>query len=90
MTTKAEEATQSGLDLAKKLNMDQYYAPKQKAPSGGLHYIFYDDAQQKGHITACTTRTYQGAVYNMDGKFNNVLCKCSPSKIEGYGKYEWT
>ena len=44
---KADDASQSGLDLVKKLNMDQYDAPKQKTPSGGLHYIFYVDAQQK-------------------------------------------
>ena len=45
---KDNETSQSGLVLAKKLNMDQYDAPKQKTPSGGLHYIFYVDAQQKG------------------------------------------
>ena len=37
---KAEETTHSGLELVKKLSMDQYDAPKQKTPSGGLHYIF--------------------------------------------------
>ena len=51
----AEETTHSGLELVKKLNMDQHDAPKQKSPSGGLHYIFYVDAQQKDQITACTT-----------------------------------
>ncbi|MFM7979487.1 MAG: hypothetical protein ACKPKO_09245, partial [Candidatus Fonsibacter sp.] len=85
---KAEETTHSGLDLAKKLNMDQY-APKQETPSGGLHYIFYVDAQLKEHITAHTTIPYQGVVYNMDVKFKNGLCNCAPSKIEGYGKYAW-
>ena len=45
---KDDETSQSGLVIAKKLNMDQYDAPKQKTPSGGLHYIFYVDAQQKG------------------------------------------
>ena len=44
---KAEETTHSGRELVKKLNMDLYDAPKQKTPSGGLHYIFYVDAQQK-------------------------------------------
>ena len=48
---KADEACQSGLDLINKLNMDQYDAPKQSTPSGGYHYIFYVDAQQKDHIT---------------------------------------
>ncbi|MFM7980843.1 MAG: hypothetical protein ACKPKO_16150, partial [Candidatus Fonsibacter sp.] len=57
---KADDASQSGLDLAKKLNMDQYEAPKRKIPSGGFHYIFYVDAQQKDHITVRTTITYQG------------------------------
>ena len=60
LDNKAEEATLSGLDLAKKLNMDQYDAPKQKTPSRGLHYIFYVDAQQKDLITARTTIPYQG------------------------------
>ncbi|MFM7984375.1 MAG: hypothetical protein ACKPKO_34125, partial [Candidatus Fonsibacter sp.] len=71
----------------KKLNMDQYDAPKHKTPSKGLHYVFYVDAQQKEHITSRTTITYQGVVYNMDAKFKNGLCNCAPSKIEGYGKY---
>ncbi|MFM7985723.1 MAG: bifunctional DNA primase/polymerase [Candidatus Fonsibacter sp.] len=87
---KADEASHSGLDLVKKLNMDQYDAPKQKTPSGGLHYILYVDTQQKGRITARTTRTFQGAIYKTDVKFNNGLCNCAPSKIEGYGKYDWT
>ena len=26
----------------------------------------------------------------MDVKFDNGLCNCAPSKIEGYGKYTWT
>ncbi|MFM7987482.1 MAG: hypothetical protein ACKPKO_50035, partial [Candidatus Fonsibacter sp.] len=84
-----EESSHSGLDLVKKLNMDQYDAPKQKTPSGGFHYIFYVDAQQKVQITVRTTITYQVAVYNMGVKFNNCLCNCAPSYIEGYGKYAW-
>ena len=87
---KSDDASQSGLVLKEKLDMDQYDAPKQKTPSGGLHYIFYVDAQQKEHITSRTTITYQGAKYNMDVKFENGLCNCAPSKIEGYGKYTWT
>ncbi|MFM7987424.1 MAG: hypothetical protein ACKPKO_49740, partial [Candidatus Fonsibacter sp.] len=58
--------------------------------SGGLHYIFYVDAQQKKHITSRTTITYQGTKYNMDVKFENGLCNCAPSNIEGYGNYTWT
>ncbi|MFM7982604.1 MAG: hypothetical protein ACKPKO_25105 [Candidatus Fonsibacter sp.] len=26
----------------------------------------------------------------MDVKFNNGLCNCAPSKIEGNGNYTWT
>ena len=70
--------------------MDQYDAPKQKTPSGGLLYIFYVDAQQNDQITPSTTITYQGATCNMDVKFNNGLCNCAPSKIQDYGKYAWT
>ncbi|MFM7980792.1 MAG: hypothetical protein ACKPKO_15880, partial [Candidatus Fonsibacter sp.] len=51
---KADDASHSGLDLAEKLTMDQYDAPKQKTPSGGPHYTFYVDAQQKDHITSRT------------------------------------
>ncbi|MFM7983854.1 MAG: hypothetical protein ACKPKO_31465, partial [Candidatus Fonsibacter sp.] len=47
---KADETSQSGLDLAVKLNMYQYNAPKQNTPSKGLHYIFYVDDEQKKHI----------------------------------------
>ena len=82
---KADEASHSGLDLIKQLSMDQYDAQKQKTPSGGLHYIFYVDGQQKDQITSRTTIPYQGATYNMDVKFKNGLCNCAPSKIEGYG-----
>ena len=73
---KPDEASQSGLALINKLNMDQYDAPKQSTPSGWFHYIFYVDAQQKEHITSRTTITYQGAKYNMDAKFKNGLCNC--------------
>ncbi len=69
--------------------MDQYDASKQKTPSGGLHYIFDVDAQQKDQITARTTIQYQGVVYNVDVKFKNGLCNCAPSNIDGYGKYAW-
>jgi len=87
---KSDETSQSGVVLKEKLNMDQYDAPKQKTPSKGLHYIFYVDDQQKKHINSRATITYQGVKYNMDVKFKNGLCNCSPSKIEGYGKYAWT
>ncbi|MFM7987678.1 MAG: hypothetical protein ACKPKO_51030, partial [Candidatus Fonsibacter sp.] len=87
---KADEASHSGLDLVKKLNMDQHDAPKQKTISRGLHYIFYVDEQQKDRITARTTISYQGAAYNMNVKFQNGLCNCAPSKIKDYGKYART
>ena len=87
--SKADESSKNGLDLIKKLNMDQYQAPTQKTPSGGYHYLFYADEQQKDHITSKTTITYEGIKYNMDVKFKNSLCNCAPSNIEGYGKYIW-
>ncbi|MFM7981304.1 MAG: hypothetical protein ACKPKO_18510, partial [Candidatus Fonsibacter sp.] len=90
LDNKADEASQSGLDLVKQPNMYQYDAPKQKTPSGALHYLFYVDTLQKFSITARTTIPYQGAVYNMDVKFKNGLCNCAPSKIKDYGKYAWT
>ena len=60
---KAEETSQSGLELVKKLNMDQYDAPKQKTPSEGLplhllrrrategpHHLAHDDNVSGSHI----------------------------------------
>ena len=58
--------------------------------SGGKHYLFYADAVQKEQITSKTTITHEGVKYNMDVKFQNSLCTCAPTKIEGYGKYIWT
>jgi hypothetical protein len=87
---KDDETSHNGLELFEKLNMDQYNAPKQNTPSGGYHYIFYVDAQQKEHINSRTTITYQGVTYNMDVKFKNGLRNCAPSKIQDYGKYAWT
>ena len=86
---KADESSKSGLELMEKLNMNQYKAPTQTTPSGGYHYIFYVDEQQKDQITSKTTITYEGVKYNMDVKFKNSLCNCAPSKIEGYGAYRW-
>ena len=75
---KADDASRSGTDLVKMLNMDQYDAPKQNTPSGGLHYILCADAQQTKHITSRTTITYQGAVYNMDVKFKQRSVQLRP------------
>ena len=86
---KVEGESRSGLDLAKKLKMDNYNAPKQTTPSKGLHYLFYVDREQAEHIKSRTGLTYDGVNYNADVKFKNSLCNCAPSKIEGYGDYKW-
>jgi len=85
-----DDGAVNGMQLIQKLNMDQYGAPCQKTPSGGKHYLFYVDAAQKEQITSKTTIMYQGVKYNMDVKFQNSLCTCAPTKIEGYGNYAWT
>ena len=89
---KAEGNLNSGLDLVKKLDMNQYGAPKQLTPSKGCHYIFYLDAEQSSKMTSNSINniTYQGVEYAMDVKFKNQLCNCAPSEIEGYGAYAWT
>ena len=84
---KDEGDVKSGMEVAAKLNIDQYKAPKQKTPSGGLHYIFWVDGSN--HIKSATGVSYDGGKYNMDVKFKNGLCNCAPSKIEGYGEYKW-
>ena len=86
---KVEGDTRSGLELVQKLNMDQYNAPCQTTPSGGFHYLFYADAQQKDHIGSPSKIMHEGVKYNMDVKFRNSLCNCAPTKIEGYGSYRW-
>ncbi|MFM7986655.1 MAG: hypothetical protein ACKPKO_45805, partial [Candidatus Fonsibacter sp.] len=57
---KEEENTKSGSELAALLNMDQYNAPKQYTPSGGLHYIFYADAKQASMLSSKTCITHEG------------------------------
>ena len=86
---KAEAHTMNGLELIKKLDIDQYKAPKQATPSGGFHYVFYVDEAQRARITSKTTIMHKGVKYNMDVKFSNGLCNCAPSKIDGYGEYKW-
>ena len=86
---KADETNKSGLELMAKLNMDQYKAPKQMTPSGGFHYIFWVDEEQKEHIGSPTGIVYKNEKYAMDVKFKNGLCNCAPGKIEGYGEYKW-
>ena len=82
---KADGESENGLDLVKLLNLDQYGAPKQTTPSGGLHYLFTVSAEQAERINSRTGITYKGIKYNMDVKFKNSLCNCAPTKIEGYG-----
>ena len=86
---KEDENCKSGLELAKLLNMDQYGAPKQTTPSGGLHYIFYVDSEQASRTPSPVGVVHNGVKYNMDVKFRNGLCNCQPSKIENYGSYKW-
>ena len=87
---KEEEGSENGMKLLEKLKMDSRGAPCQKTPSKGKHYLFYATAAQKEQIKSRTTITYQGVKYKMDVKFQNSLCNCAPTKIEGYGKYIWT
>jgi hypothetical protein len=49
---KAEGDLNSGLGLVKKLDMNQYGAPKQLTPSKGCHYIFYLDTEQSSKMTS--------------------------------------
>ena len=51
---KVDLESKNGLELAKLLNMDQYKAPKQTTPNGGLHYLFYVDANQAVQIRSRT------------------------------------
>ena len=88
---KVEGEIQNGMDLVEKLDMDQYNAPKQTTPSGGLRYLLYANAEQAKRLPSSRTGiTHEGVKYNMDVKFTNQLCNCAPSKIEGYGAYKWT
>ena len=72
---KEDGEVKNGMELAAKLNIDQYKAPKQKTPSGGLHYIFWVDEEQASQIKSATGASYDGIKYNMDVKFKNGLCK---------------
>ena len=87
---KEEDGSRNGMELIEKLKMDSRSAPCQLTPSKGRHYLFYVTAAQKEQIKSRTTITYKGEKYNMDVKFQNSLCNCAPTQIEGYGKYAWT
>ena len=39
LDNKIKVDTKSGFELVNDLTLDQYFAPKQHTPSGGLHYI---------------------------------------------------
>ena len=86
---KEDETSKNGLELIRKLKMNKRGAPKQSTPSGGFHYLFYVDGEQKDQTNSKTTIMHEGTKYNMDVKFKNSLCNCQPSKIDDYGKYEW-
>ncbi len=74
---KADYAAQSGLALDKKLNMDQYDAPTQNTPSGGLHYIFDVDAQQR--IVSPHARQYRiRASYITWTPTSRTVCAIAP------------
>ena len=85
---KVEGDSRNGVELVKLFNLKQYKAPKQNTPFGGLHYIFFVDAEQAKHAGSRAGITHKGEKYNMDVKFKNGLCNCQPSKIEGHGEYK--
>ena len=87
---KQDEDSKNGLELIKLLRVDERGAPEQKTPSGGYHYLFYVGADQADQITSKTGLFHNGVKYNADVKFKNSLCNCQPSKIEDYGKYQWS
>ena len=66
---KAEGETRNGMELAETLNLDRFDAPKQKTPSGGLHYLFWVDEKQVKHVKSRTGICYNGVIYNMEVKF---------------------
>ena len=72
---KPDGDVKNGMTLVKKLNMDQYEAPKQLTPSKGCHYIFYVDAKQAEEMRSNSINnvTYQGEQYAVDVKFKNQL-----------------
>ena len=88
--SKSDATSKNGLELIELVKVDERGAPEQSTPSGGYHYPFYVEADQRDQITSRTGLTYNGTKYNADVKFSNSLCNCQPSKIEDYGKYQWT
>ena len=84
---KADDTSNNGLELAKLLRMDERGAPKQNAPSGGYHYLFYVEAAQQDQAISKTCVIHEGVKYNMDVKFKNSLCNCQPSEIQDNGTF---
>ena len=84
-----DDAAENGLKLMDLLDLDQYNGPKQATPSGGYHFLFYVDEEQKHNVRNRTGLIHEGIKYNADVKFENGLCNCEPSEIDGYGKYKW-
>ena len=78
---KAEGDATSRLYFFDELDIDQYDAPQQHTPSGGLHYIFNVDGEQAKRIGSKTCITHNGMRYSTDVKFKNGVCNCQPSKI---------
>ena len=73
-----------------KIEDEQTGCSKQSTPSGGFHYLFDVDAEQKDQINSKTTIIYEGSKYNMDDKFKNSLCTCQPSKLKIKGNINGT
>ena len=86
---KDEEGTTNGLEFRRLLDLDRFGAPTQRTPSGGFHYLFHVDATMADRIRNRTTLKFRGVTYNVDVKFRNALMNCAPSRIDGYGAYEW-
>ena len=86
---KDEEGTENGLEFQRLLDLDRFGAPKQRTPSGGLHYLFHVDEAMADRVRNRTTLRYRGVTYNVDVKFRNALMNCAPSTIDDYGSYEW-
>ena len=69
LDNKEDETSKNGNDLIALLNLDDYDAPKQSTPSGGVHYLFYVDTKQKDLIGSKTGIMYEGVKCNADAKF---------------------
>ena len=57
---KQDEDSKNGLELIKLLEIQNLGAPEQSTPSGGFHYLFFVDEQQRDQITSLTGVIYNG------------------------------